>query len=322
MSDFAYVAARGGTRMPWAAVPALVKDLIADRLGAPVAGAKDQHGGFSPGAAARITLSDGREYFAKADSGHRNPRSPDMIRREIAVLDGLPTGFPAPRLVTSYDDGDWVVAVSEAINGRTPAIPWRADEWGAALDGISRLAERLEPGVRGTPRIVSDMAEAFTGWRKLAADPAAEAEMEPWVRDHLGELAEAEAAWTEAADGTCLLHVDLRADNILLTRGDVVFIDWANAAVGAPWTDLLFMLPSVAMQGGPDPESVWRRYAPAAGVDRAAVDAVLSAVAGYFMFSARQAPPRNMPRLRAFQLAQGVSAVAWLRRRRGRSSSY
>ena len=46
MSDFAYVAARGGTRMPWAAVPALVKDLIADRLGAPVAGAKDQHGGF------------------------------------------------------------------------------------------------------------------------------------------------------------------------------------------------------------------------------------------------------------------------------------
>ena len=60
--------------------------------------------------------------------------------------------------------------------------------------------------------------------------------------------------------GSSLLHLDVRADNLLLTADGVCFTDWPWAATGAPWLDLVAFLPSVAMQGGPDPESVWRAH--------------------------------------------------------------
>ena len=65
--------------------------------------------------------------------------------------------------------------------------------------------------------------------------------------------------------GDSLLHFDVRADNVLLTDTRVHFVDWPWAAVGVRWLDLVAMLPSVAMQGGPDPESVWRDTRGAAG---------------------------------------------------------
>src|SRR5205823_3715912 len=71
------------------------------------------------------------------------------------------------------------------------------------------------------------------------------------------ELVALEAAAPEATTGTTLLHADLRADNILLTPSRVFFIDWPWASLGASWVDLLFMLPSVAMQGGPKPWQIF-----------------------------------------------------------------
>lgn len=54
-----------------------------------------------------------------------------------------------------------------------------------------------------------------------------------------------------ASRGDTLLHLDLRADNIVLTADRVYTVDWPSAAVGAWWVDVLGMAPSVAMQGGP-----------------------------------------------------------------------
>ncbi|MFI7404394.1 aminoglycoside phosphotransferase family protein, partial [Streptomyces sp. NPDC049541] len=41
----------------------------------------------------------------------------------------------------------------------------------------------------------------------------------------------------------------------------------------------------------------------------------LAALAGYFVAHALQPPPPGLPTLRAFQRAQGDTALAWLRRR-------
>src|SRR5713101_851388 len=107
-------------------------------------------------------------------------------------------------------------------------------------------------------------------------------------------------------DGTTLLHADLRADNILLTPSRVFFIDWPWATRGAAWVDLLFMLPSVAMQGGPKPWEIFDahplgRSAPAAGVT-----AVVAAAAGFMIRGSRLPPPPGLPTVRAFQRDQGI----------------
>jgi Ser/Thr protein kinase RdoA (MazF antagonist) len=81
--------------------------------------------------------------------------------------------------------------------------------------------------------------------------------LDGWSLRHLDRLA-ALGAEAAAAAGETLLHLDLRADNMLLTP-DRAVVDWPHARVGTPWVDLLFFAPSVAMQGGPPPEDLLSR---------------------------------------------------------------
>ncbi|ONI82168.1 hypothetical protein ALI22I_39180 [Saccharothrix sp. ALI-22-I] len=79
----------------------------------------------------------------------------------------------------------------------------------------------------------------------------------------------------------------------------------------------MLLLPSLAMQGGPAPEDVWRSSPLARGADPDAVTAVAAASAGYFVHSSLLPPPPELPTLRAFQAAQAVPALRWLRDRIG-----
>jgi hypothetical protein len=97
----------------------------------------------------------------------------------------------------------------------------------------------------------------------------------------------------------------------------VVAVDWPWACVGAAWVDLLLLLPSVTMQGGPDPEATFAAHPVAAGADPEAVTTALAALAGFLVGDARLPPPPGLPTLRAFQLGQGLVALDWLRRRTG-----
>jgi hypothetical protein len=97
----------------------------------------------------------------------------------------------------------------------------------------------------------------------------------------------------------------------------VVAVDWPWACVGAAWVDLLLLLPSVAMQGGPDPEATFAAHPVAAGADPGAVTTTVAALAGFMVGGARLPPPPGLPTLRAFQHGQGVVALDWLARRTG-----
>ena len=155
----------------------------------------------------------------------------------------------------------------------------------------------------------------MSGWRKLAGGPP-ESGIPAWAAANLDRLAELESGWSAAVAGDTLLHLDLRADNLLLTDDRVFVVDWPHACTGAAWVDLLVMLPSVLMQGG-DADRCWQRYPAARDADADCVNAVLAALAGYFTSHSLLPPPPGLPRLRAFQRAQGEVAVDWLASRLG-----
>lgn len=75
-----------GPRLPWDDVPEPVREGVAAVLGSPVVSATTQLGGFSPGAAVRAGLADGRRVFVKACGAALNPDSPDLIRAEAVAL--------------------------------------------------------------------------------------------------------------------------------------------------------------------------------------------------------------------------------------------
>jgi hypothetical protein len=113
------------------------------------------------------------------------------------------------------------------------------------------------------------------------------------------------------------LHLDLRADNLLLSEDRVLVVDWPHARVGASWVDAAFFAPSVAMQGGPHPEEIFSRLPHARHVDPEALTVVIAAVAGFFTGEGLRPAPPGLPTLRPFQAAQGEVARRWLARRTG-----
>ncbi|RJL32746.1 phosphotransferase [Bailinhaonella thermotolerans] len=314
----AYAPARG-ERLPWERVPARIREAVEAHLGSPVAAAATQPGGFSPGAAVRLRLEDGRRAFAKAVGPELNPDSPDIYRSEARIAAALPASAPAPRLLASFDLDGWVALLFEDVEGHEPADPWEPGELDRVLDALAGLAESLTPSPVDAPTIGERMGGEFRGWRRLvAARDAGEddlAGLDPWARDHLDELAARESLWAEAAAGDTLAHCDVRGDNILLTPDRVVFVDWPWAALAAPWADLLLMLPSVAMQGGPAPAPVFDSHPVARGADPGSVTTVLTAMAGFLVRQSRQPAPPGLSTVRAFQAAQGVHALRWLRER-------
>jgi aminoglycoside phosphotransferase (APT) family kinase protein len=309
-----------GQRVAWGDAPAWLRAEVEDRLGGPVAEAVTQPAGFSPGIAARLRLDDGRRAFVKAVGPEPNPDSPGIHRAEVRTMAVLPRSAPAPRLLWSLDRRGWVALGFEDVDGAHPALPWRPGELRRVLDMVAAMAAALTPAPAGLPPAGDRLADTFTGWRDLAAARAAGDALpglDPWAARHLDRLADLEAGWPAAAAGPTLVHSDLRADNLLLTPTRVVAVDWPWACVGAAWLDLLLLLPSVAMQGGPDPEPTFTAHPVAAGADPGAVTATLAAVAGFLVAGARRPPPPGLPTLRAFQHGQAVAALDWLRRRTG-----
>jgi aminoglycoside phosphotransferase (APT) family kinase protein len=302
-----------GARIPWEAVPTSVRAAVESALGSRVAQAVTRPGGFSPGAAARLRLDDGRWVFVKAVGSEPNPDSPDLHRDEARVTAALPPETPAPKLLFAHDDGDWVALVFEDVDGREPELPWRRDELDRILAALSDLVAALTPAPIETETFAERFGEVLHGWRNLAAERTGD--LDPWIEERLDRLAELEAGWEQAGAGETLLHADVRADNLLLTPGRVVFVDWPHASLGAPWVDLVAFLPSVAMQGGPKPWEVFDDHPLGRVARREDVDAVLAALTGFFVQRSTLPPPPGLPGLREFQRAQGAEALTWLRRR-------
>ncbi|WP_246127064.1 phosphotransferase family protein [Embleya hyalina] len=311
--------AAASPRLRWDALPARVRDAAHQALNAAVVAEDPRPGGFSPGVASGLTLADGRRVFVKAISAARNPHAPGLYRREAAVMATLPARVPAPELLWTWDDGKWVVLVLEWVDGRSPREPWDDGELGRVVRALDDLAQALTPSPLAGPGVVEDLADNFRSWRRMSADPALYRDLDhPWARANLDRLAELEAGWERAATGDTLVHADLRADNMLLAPdGRVVFVDWPHAVTGAPWLDLLFFLPSVAATAtGPvDPAALWRVGEVGRAADPDAVDAVLAALAGDWLYQSTLPAPRNVPGLRAHQRAKGDATLTWLRSR-------
>lgn len=308
-----------GSRLGWADLPRYVRTRIAALAGADVVSETTATSGFSPGYAATLDLGDGTSVFVKAVSPEQNPRSPELARAEARVNGMLPPEVPAPALLWSHDDGSWVLLGFTVVDARAPELPWQPADLDRALDALAGLCRVTAP--RAMAPLGGLVEPMFTGWRHLAAEPEhleraveAAAGDGDWVRRHLPELVEQERAGVAATRGTSLVHGDLRADNLLYEDGTVWLVDWPHAGAGVPWFDLLAMLPSVAMQGGGDPDAIFWTHPSAATAERDDVRAVLAGMTGYLLRGAVQPAPPGLPNLRPFQLAQARTALGWLRR--------
>lgn len=307
----------GRSRLVWADLPDGVAHLVTDRLGEQVVASVSHDGGYSPGLASTLVTASGERVFVKAVGESMNAFAAELYRREVAVARLLDERVPAPAFqwsaAESIDGDDWVALAFDAADGPGPGDPWTADGIAAAVDLADRIGDLVAPA--GLPAFAD---EQLQHWHEVAADPeltAGIAALDPWAGERVHQLAALADGWAEAVAGTALVHGDLRADNMVTVAGAAAAVDWPSAVSGAPWVDLVCMMPSMVLEGAGDAEELLALSRHAATADADAVNVVLAAIAGYFLYSSLQPPPPGIPHVRSFQREQGLVCTRWLRRR-------
>ncbi|WP_156250039.1 aminoglycoside phosphotransferase family protein [Pseudactinotalea terrae] len=300
-------------RLAWSALPDHVRGEIEDRLGSAVVDVLSHEGGYSPGMAATLSTADGGRTFVKAVSASFHRRSWELYRDEARVNAMLPDAAPAPRMLWSLDDGEWVANGFEAADEPVD-LPW--DE--RTLEEVLAVYDVLAgiEGPAGLPTVPHELG-LMTGWHTALADGSDLSSWDPWVAANLRDLERLSRNYGSRAAGTALVHLDARRDNMVRRGGRVLLVDWPYAAVGAPWVDLLAQLPSITLEGGGDPADLWARAGISKDVAEDDVTTVLAGLTGYFVHGSVQPPPPGVPHVRQFQRAQGEIGLAWLRQRLG-----
>jgi hypothetical protein len=249
----------------------------------------------------RVVLEDGRTAFVKHAL---TDEAGEWLRKERLVYESVSGPF-LPAYFGAYDEGGTTLLLLEDLSRAEWPPPWSAEGTEAVLGALEALhATRPPDGIEP----LEALREAVVGWSRVAADS------EPLLATGLcsrGWLEQALPALLRAGEdaplaGGDLLHFDVRSDNLCFADDRTVLVDWNLACSGNGRFDVAFWLPSLRLEGGPEPWEVL----PEAG-------ALAAAVAGFFASRAGLPPPPGAPTVRAFQRAQAEVALPWAARELG-----
>jgi hypothetical protein len=263
----------------------------------------------------RLRLADGRSAFVKAVGANLNADSVRLYRNELQAMVKLPAYLPAPKLLSGYDDGEWVALIFAEVSGWHPRIPWRPQELARVLGTLADLGVKATPSPwHDAPPFTQTHAGLWQGWRSLAADPPAD--LDPWLRRHLDQLVLRETNEEVVLQGDTLLHSDVRSDNLFLTdTGQVTLVDWAYTCRGPIWADVALFALTVNVEGGADAQELLAHHPLSCSVAPEEIDTLLLAALGYWIHRCRLPEEPSLPGMRAYQRACAQATLPWVRQR-------
>lgn len=277
-------------------------DRVAAILGSRVVDRRPATGGYTPAERWVVRLADGRSAFVKVGV---TELTAEWLRTEYRMYSDLRAPF-MPELLGWADEPDAPMLILEDLSACAWPPPWTDERIESVLATMAQVASTPRPAwltQSSEARWMSD------GWSRVADDPAPLLSTgivtADWLESALPALLE--AGDPSVIDGDQLCHFDVRSDNLCFRAdGSAVLVDWNLAEVGNARLDVAFWLPSLALEGGPSPDSVLPDAAPEAAV-----------VAGFF--ASRCGLPRipTAPAVRDFQKRQLTVALPWACRELG-----
>ncbi len=268
-------------------------------VGSRPVGYERRAGGYSTADRFAVTLADGRSVFVKSAE---EPNLAGWLRREHEVYSSLSGSF-IPALVGWDDDGVRPLLAIEDLSDADWTPRWDDVRVAAVKAALAELADATPPPNTLTAR--ETFPELWGRWEVVGADPGPFLSLglrdKAWLERSLPTIvAAADAA---AIEGDRVCHLDVRSDNLCFRDGRAILVDWNWTSLANPAVDLVAWLPSVRVEGGPQPWEVLT----GAGELAAFGAGVWAAVAGL-------PPPETAPTVRDLQRRQLAVALDWIDR--------
>jgi len=255
--------------------------------------------------------------------GPEAPVTQDRMAAEAASLATLPDEVPILPREWFVDEvlpgaGRWVVLGYRNEPIRPPHDPWDEADLAAAVELAIQIGSSDAPP--GLPDAL-DLIDV-NAWATIAAmQPPGLSSFTPWLADKVEHLAEIATFAKEAMSGTSLVHGALRRESILVTdhgwdATSAHAVDWFMPSHGAPFLDVVLLLPYLRVDGAPSPEAILDRH-PLSGVDPEALTCAVTVTAGALVLESMRPPQPGMPHGRAVQREVAHAALEWLRVRLG-----
>lgn len=313
---------------PWRSVPVAVRRRVEQELGSGVSRAARIWGGFGPSPTYRLRLDDGRRAFLKATWPGSNEFQRNAHVRELRIYGELADTISpwAPEFIAEFDEADWRVMLLEDL-GPKSAPPWtpslvRSVAHGLAEFHQSTVGDDLPDWL---PRPVQEGFLKPQLWRSDVASERLDKlvgvavgksdEARRWLDENVSVLADASAQLAKVEDFLCLMHLDVRSDNLRVLNGKLRLFDWPHAGIGAPELDAAAWAQTVEAEGGPSAETVMDMYRERFAVREDVLTGAVTSISDFFANMSWQPPIPGLPRVRAFQRAQLKVTLPWAARR-------
>lgn len=189
----------------WNDLPASVRAYVDSRLGGVVA-AWPVMGGNNCQVSLRVTTTAGADLFLKGSEVSR-AESKFLVREvDVAVVVG---GTVAPSLAWRGEAAGWSLLAFEFVDGRPARFEAGSADLALLLDTLDKTCSiDVRSGIVPT---------AEQRWASYVFDPDLR----------------------RAVIGSKLCHADFNPDNVIISNGRAVLVDWAWATAGPAWLDLV-----------------------------------------------------------------------------------
>ncbi|NUP07347.1 MAG: aminoglycoside phosphotransferase family protein [Polyangiaceae bacterium] len=256
--------------------------------------------GYSPAGRWRLRLQSGRSAFAKIGA---TAGTAEALRRERHIYGELHAPF-MPELLGWEDHALQPIMILEDLGAAHWPPPWDAttiDEVRTTLNALHAMTVRLQSTIdlHGSTK---------DGWQNVAEDTEPFLQLglatPAWLDRALPPLIQASSEVQE--EGSDVVHLDVRSDNLCRAARGIVLVDWNWACLGNGALDTGFWLPSLQAEGGPEPEAILPGRPD-----------IAACVSGFFAARAGLPPIPDAPHVRAVQLQQLRPALLWAARELG-----
>ncbi len=203
-----------------------------------------------------VLFDNGARAFVK---GATDRETTTWLTNEFHLLEQVGGRFGPEVIAWLSDDQQPVLVTTDLSPAYWPAAggtttQWRAGDIDAVLATLGRL--RAMPAGTSLPP-VSWPRPCWSGLVERRVPARLGLCSRQWLDRHGPEI----IALDERAppDGRSVVHGDVRSDNLcLLADGQVRLVDWSASGAGHPMHDLITLLPTLHLEGGPAPASVLR----------------------------------------------------------------